>query len=81
VYATETEARISVRDNGPPLSADAVKTLFETSDMISGRGSAGLLLAMTHHAVVRMGGVLDYAPRSGPGGVFRIRLRLVHANE
>lgn len=77
VYATETEARVSVRDNGPSLSAEVVKSLFETSDAITGNGSAELLLAVTHHAVVRMGGVLDYAQGALPGSVFRIRLRLV----
>jgi signal transduction histidine kinase len=76
VYATETEARISVRDEGPALSAEIIKSLFEPSYAMSGKGSAELLLAVTHHAVVRMGGVLDYAHRNSPGGVFRIRLRL-----
>ena len=81
VYATETEARVSLRDNGPPLAPDAVTSLFETSDILSGPGSAGLVLAVTHHAVVRMGGILEYESRGGPGGVFRVRLRLVRANE
>ncbi len=81
VYATETEARVSLRDNGPPLSPDAITSLFESSEILPGRGSAGLVLAVTQHAVVRMGGVLEYEPRSGPGGVFRIRLKLVRANE
>lgn len=81
VYATGTEARVSVRDNGPSLSAEVVRSLFETSDAIAGHGSAELLLAVTHHAVVRMGGVLDYAQGNLPGGVFRIRLRLVRPSE
>lgn len=81
VYATETEARISVRDDGPALSAEVIKSLFEPAYAMSGKGSAELLLAVTHHAVVRMGGVLDYAQRNSPGGVFRIRLRLVRPNE
>ena len=81
VYATETEARVSVRDNGPSLSVEVVKSLFETSDAISSRESAEMLLAVTHHAVVRMGGVLEYAQQAVPGGVFRIRLRLVRTNE
>ncbi len=81
VYATESEARISVRDNGPSLSAKVVRSLFETSYAIVGRGSAELLLAVTHHAVVRMGGVLDYAQRNAAGSIFRIRLRRVRANE
>ena len=81
VYATETEARISVRDNGPSLPAEIVRSLFEPSYPITGAGSAELLLAVTHHAVVRMGGVLDYAQRHSLGGIFRIRLRVVRASE
>ncbi len=81
VYATDTEARISVRDNGPFLSAETIKNLFEASYAISPSGRAELLLAVTHHAVVRMGGTLDYDQRNSLGSVFRIRLRLVRANE
>ena len=81
IYATESEARVSVRDNGPLLSAETIKNLFEASYAISANGRAELLLAVTHHAVVRMGGVLDYDPRQSLGSVFRIRLRLVRAGE
>jgi signal transduction histidine kinase len=81
VYATESEARISVRDNGPLLSAETIKNLFEAPYAISASGKAELLLAVTHHAVVRMGGVLEYDQRQSQGSVFRIRLRLVRANE
>ena len=81
VYATESEARVSVRDNGPSLSAETIKNLFEASYAISTSGRTELLLAVTHHAGVRMGGVLDYDPRNSFGSVFRIRLRLVRPNE
>jgi signal transduction histidine kinase len=81
VYATETEARVSVRDNGPPLPMEVVRSLFEASDSVVGQGSVELLLAVTHHAVIRMGGVLDYAQGHRPGGVFRIRLRRVRSGE
>jgi len=81
VYGTETEARISLRDNGPALTAEMVANLFDRTDISSGRGSTGLLLAVTHHALVRMGGALEYAPRSSQGGLFRIRLRLVRSTE
>ncbi len=81
VYATETEARISVRDNGPSLPADLMQSVLESSDAALRQGSSEMLLAVTHHAVVRMGGVLDFAQRHSPGSVFRIRLRVVHGNE
>lgn len=75
VYATDAEARISVRDNGPSLPADLLKSLVESSDAAVQQSSSEMLLAVTHHAVVRMGGTLDYAQRRSPGTVFRIRLR------
>ena len=77
VYATDAEARISVRDNGPSLPADLLKSLLESSDDALRQSSSEMLLAVTHHAVVRMGGALDYAQRHSPGSVFRIRLPLV----
>jgi signal transduction histidine kinase len=81
IYATETEARISVRDNGPSLPADLMKNVLESTDADLRQSSSEMLLAVTHHAVVRMGGVLDFAQRHSPGSVFRIRLRVVRANE
>ncbi len=81
VYATETEARVSVRDNGTSMSVDVLRDLFDASSTPSGTGRSELLLAITHHAVVRMGGVLDYAQLHSPGSVFRIRLRLVRSGE
>jgi signal transduction histidine kinase len=75
VYSTDSEARISVRDNGPSLPADLLKSLLESSDAALRQSSSEMLLAVTHHAVVRMGGTLDYAQRRSPGSVFRIRLR------
>jgi signal transduction histidine kinase len=81
VYATETEARISVRDNGPSFPADLLKSLLESSPAALRHGSSEMLLAITHHAVVRMGGNLDYAQRRSAGSVFRIRLRVVRTGE
>jgi signal transduction histidine kinase len=81
VYATDTEARISVRDNGPSLPADLLKSLLESSDDALRQSSSEMLLAVTHHAVVRMGGSLDYAQRHSPGSVFRIRLGLVRNSD
>lgn|GEM_PF-2854367 len=81
VYATETDARISVRDNGPSLPADLLKSLLESSDVAVRQGSSEMLLAVTHHAVVRMGGTLEYAQGHPPGSVFRIRLRVVRGTD
>ena len=81
IYATDTEARISVRDNGPSLPADLMTSLLETPGAALQKGSSEMLLAITHHAVIRMGGVLDFAPRHTAGSVFRIRLRVARTTE
>ncbi len=75
IYSSETEARISIRDNGSALPPGMQAHLFEPTH--AGQvGSSGLLLAMAHHAVVRMAGALTYAARTTGGSVFRVRLRL-----
>lgn len=75
VYAAATEARISVRDNGPGVPAALRQRIFEPFFTTKGERGTGLGLVLVRHAVARMGGTLSLGP-SDNGAVFRVRLRL-----
>lgn len=74
VYATGTEARISVRDNGPGIPAALRERIFEPFVTTNGAAGTGLGLALARHATARMGGTLTLGA-SEKGAVFRVRLR------
>ncbi|HEY6078466.1 MAG TPA: ATP-binding protein, partial [Polyangiaceae bacterium] len=74
VYAAGTEARISVRDNGPGVPEALRQRIFDPFFSTKGERGTGLGLVLVHHAVARMGGTLSLGP-SEHGAVFRVRLR------
>jgi signal transduction histidine kinase len=76
VYSSATEARISVRDNGPGVPAALRQRIFEPFFTTKGERGTGLGLVLVRHAVARMGGTLSLGPTE-QGAVFRVRLRQV----
>jgi signal transduction histidine kinase len=75
VYATVTEARISVRDNGAGVPMELRERIFEPFFTTKSGGGVGLGLTMSRHVLARMGGALVAAPDPPPGACFRVRLR------
>jgi signal transduction histidine kinase len=74
VYRAATEARISVRDNGPGIPTALRQRIFEPFFSTKGERGTGLGLVLVHHAVERMGGMVSLGAGS-TGAVFRVRLR------
>jgi signal transduction histidine kinase len=74
VYRSGTEARISVRDNGPGVPYALRQRIFEPFFLNKGERGTGVGLALMRHAVERMGGQLTLGP-SERGTVFRVHLR------
>ena len=75
VYATATEARLSVRDNGPGVPPGLRDRIFEPFFSTKGSGGSGLGLAISRQLVGTMGGALTLSGEPPPGACFRIRLR------
>jgi signal transduction histidine kinase len=75
VYATGTEARISLRDDVREPTETTPSRAFEPVIRFGGDGATGLSLPLVRHAVSRMRGTIDLS-RDAKGRVFRIRLRL-----
>jgi signal transduction histidine kinase len=78
VYAHDTEARLTVRER--PSRSSQRRTSedpFSTVRDSSPDGQGGLRLAAARHAIVKMGGILNYVAHREAGSAFRIRLRLV----
>ncbi len=76
IYRTASEARITVRDNGPALSLTERHEVFEPKLTTGGSGASGLGLPLLRHAVTRMGGTLTLGGDQGEGRSFRLRLPL-----
>jgi two-component system C4-dicarboxylate transport sensor histidine kinase DctB len=74
VYRAASEARISVRDNGPGIPVAIRQRIFEPFFTTKGNRGTGLGLVLVHHAVGRMGGTVSLGT-GNHGAVFRIRLR------
>lgn len=74
VYATSSEARVSVRDNGPGIPPHLRTRIFEHFFSTKGVQGTGLGLAISRQAIVTMGGVLTLSGEEQPGACFRIRL-------
>ena len=79
IYRTASEARITVRDNGPAISSHERLRIFEPTFPTGGSGASGLGLPLLRHAVTRMGGTLTLGPEQGEGRSFRVRLPLAPA--
>jgi signal transduction histidine kinase len=74
VYRAASEARISVRDNGPGIPLAIRQRIFDPFFTTKGERGTGLGLVLVHHAVGRMGGTVSLGP-TPVGAVFRVRLR------
>lgn len=74
VYRAGSEARISIRDNGPGVPLEFRQRIFEPFFTTKGERGTGLGLVLVHHAVERMGGAVTLGPTQS-GAVFRVRLR------
>lgn len=74
---------LRVEDNGPGISPALATRLFEpySHGRTAGtqEGLVGLGLAIAHTIVEAHGGSILYAPRSGGGSVFTVRLPSAHA--
>ncbi len=75
VYETISEARISVRDNGPGIPSNLRERIFEPFFSTKGAGGSGLGLAISRQAIATMGGALTLSSEPSSGACFRIRLR------
>ena len=74
VYATATEGRISIRDNGPGIPPRLRTRIFEHFFSTKGANGTGLGLAISRQVLVTMGGALTLSGEEQPGACFRIRL-------
>jgi signal transduction histidine kinase len=74
VYRAASEARISIRDNGPGVPAELRQRIFEPFFSTKGERGTGLGLVLVHHAALRMRGAVTLGP-TRIGAVFRVRLR------
>jgi two-component system, LuxR family, sensor kinase FixL len=69
----EGEVQLSVADNGPGVSAEAMKRIFDPFFSTKENGT-GLGLAITHTIVRAHGGSVDYRPKVPNGACFDILL-------
>lgn len=78
VYAHDTEARITVRERPEPGAESASSNHAQFAQVTTGQAALqdGLQLASARHAVVKMGGLLNYTAHGNTGCAFRVRLRL-----
>jgi signal transduction histidine kinase len=76
VYRTGTEARISVRDNGPGIPQEVRQRLFEPYFSTKGSAGTGVGLALSRQILASMGGALTLSGEPPPGACFRVRLEL-----
>jgi nitrogen fixation/metabolism regulation signal transduction histidine kinase len=76
ISLTGEMAEIEVEDNGPGLSAEAERRLFEPYFTTKSHGT-GLGMALTYRIVVEHGGVIFAENRSGTGARVVVRLPLV----
>ncbi|MBI5534070.1 MAG: HAMP domain-containing histidine kinase [Deltaproteobacteria bacterium] len=72
IYTDAGEVRVSVRDNGPGVTAQDRERIFEPSFAAS-ISPGSISLAVCRELVARMGGVLTIAS-GGPGTCLRVRL-------
>jgi two-component system, CitB family, sensor kinase len=76
------ELTITVRDNGPGISADHLDAVFTpgwTTKPSQQPGGRGLGLALVRHTVTRLGGTVTARNDSGGGAVFQACLPAAHA--
>lgn len=77
VYTHDTEARLTVRELSPSEpSGKKPEDPFQPLRPRSETAHGGLQLAAARHAVVKMGGALNYFRQTRAGCAFRVRLRL-----
>jgi C4-dicarboxylate-specific signal transduction histidine kinase len=74
VYRHAGEPRISVRDNGPPITSEIKDRIFQPFFQPRAAHRKNIGLAVCREFVARMGGALTLAP-GDEGACFRIRLR------
>lgn len=76
VYAHDKEARITVRERTEVGEDSPDEDPFVGISPGKSALHEGLQLASARHAVVKMGGLLNYIARGKTGSAFRVRLRL-----
>lgn len=80
VYAHDTEARITVRERPlPELHEQLAADPFGIPTPGGGAAQGSLQLLAARHAVVKMGGLLNYVVHDTLGYAFRVRLRRAQA--
>lgn len=76
-YATDSEAIVSVRDNGPGIAPEMQERIFEPFFTTRrGQGGTGLGLALSREYARRMGASLTVWSAVGRGACFRVHLKL-----
>ncbi|MBF2014799.1 MAG: ATP-binding protein [Rivularia sp. T60_A2020_040] len=77
--ASETQAEISVSDNGCGISAEFLPNVFDTFRQESGlKGGLGMGMAIAHNLVELHGGTIHVqSPGIGQGAMFRVMLPLI----
>lgn len=84
VRQTEQAAEISVRDEGPGISPEDQKKLFQKYQRLGprptgGESSTGLGLYLIQAMVVKMGGSVVCESKEGEGATFTVRLKVPEA--
>jgi signal transduction histidine kinase len=75
IEGSPTRALVVVRDNGPGLTEEAKKRLFEPFYTTKLReGGSGLGLSVAHGILMTHGGEIEVASEAGSGAIFRVSL-------
>ncbi|MCC6747837.1 MAG: hybrid sensor histidine kinase/response regulator [Deltaproteobacteria bacterium] len=74
VEANESRAVVRVADNGPGISPEVVRRLWDGFVTTKGRQGTGLGLWMCRKAVLAHGGTIEHTPGPDGGAVFTITL-------
>jgi signal transduction histidine kinase len=75
IEGSPTRALVVVRDNGPGLTEEAKKRLFEPFYTTKLReGGSGLGLSVAHGILMTHGGEIEVATEAGSGAIFRVSL-------
>jgi signal transduction histidine kinase len=73
VSAVDGVARLEVRDEGPGIPPDKLKSIFHPFFTTKDTGT-GLGLALAHQMIVEHGGEIVVESELGKGSVFRVTL-------
>ncbi len=70
----QSEAVLTVADNGPGIDSEDLRNIFEAFHSSKGQGGTGLGLAVARKIVHEHNGRIDVSSMPGEGTIFRVRL-------